>query len=614
MKMKHHPSFYITCILTSLTIILTLVFSHTNNFVSAESTNAAVSVSSVCAVTTTDNGNHIVNLIPGEDSEIVGISINVSCNDGDGYSLYAIGFSGDSYIDSNHTKLISAIGANYDIPTNTSGDNSYWAMKVTSSGTNAPIVDNSYNDYQVIPDVYTKISHLTTSTTGIANSSITIPTYKISVADNQAAGTYVGKVKYTLVHPNGATKLEIPTLHDSVVAEWETGGSRVQTNDANPDTGIQATITTDNSGVFKYNSAVFGIDSDAAKSDGTKDVIYYFRGILDETLGTYGSDGDGVAWPNYVVLSPAASRSDISTEDTCWRIVRTTASGGVKMIYNGKWTGSTCANATTNTASGPFNSSSSVNGYSSLNYRNIHAVGYTYNSRVNGITDASADTTIAKVFGSNDNYSINDSDSIVKQYLEKTWFTKIGDYENILEPSAGYCNDRTLYPDGQYALANQFSENISIAPYSSTTVYYFGAYARNITAAQSPTLACPRGVVDLYSATLASGNGQLDRPIALLTADEASFAGSGRGTAAQGSSYNVNSYLNSSTEFWLLSPQTRYSNTFAGELTLRNGYIYTRNLSNYLQMRPVISLVAGITPVGGNGTAASPWIINPPSS
>ncbi len=412
---------------------------------------------------------------------------------------------------------------------------------------------------------------------------------------------------------------EAELLWDKVVEEWAAGGSRVQTNDTDENTGIQATITTANSGVFKYNFATdaFGVDSDNTKPDGTKADIYYFRGILDSNLSgtsgnrSFGSMGDGVTWPNYVKLG-----------DTCWRIVRTTGSGGVKMIYNGLYSGGTtansCANATTD-AQLPSNSAFGVKGGSSQTSpgwtRNINRVGYTFNNDAS-IQDSTTSTSVDTVFGSNSNYSTtNTTDSAIKGAVEN-WFTSnISTYESILEPNAGYCNDRSAFSDaaGSSALS-------SIRPYASASaVMYFGALARNRNSAKAPTLGCPRGVVDLYTfktdndTNLNGGNGQLSKPVALLTADELSFAGSGGSKTTDGSAYHANSYLRSGSHFWLLSPFNRDSLGTAYESYLRsNGYLNGYEVSYVYGVRPAISLDHETAIESGDGTAVSPWVIAAP--
>ena len=148
------------------------------------------------------------------------------------------------------------------------------------------------------------------------------------------------------------------------------------------------------------------------------------------------------------------------------------------------------------------------------------------------------------------------------------------------------------------------------------TVYRYGAFARNWSTAQSPSLTCPRDVVDIYSTTTASGgNGQLSKPTALLTEDEASFVGSGHSTATNGSTYSRNSYLCSGSDFWLLSPNYRDSDGSSRGSTLgSDGRLGDRRLNASYGMRPAISLIHSTTVASGSGTATDPWIISPPEN
>ena len=407
-------------------------------------------------------------------------------------------------------------------------------------------------------------------------------------------------------------------LYDAVAAAWETEGSRVQTNNTDADTGIQAAITATNSGVFKYNSSVFGADSDVTKSDGTKADIYYYRGILDTTTGSYGSDGDNAAHPNTVLLDANSNGKD--TTDTCWRIVRTTGSGGVKMVYQGKWTGSTCANAGTaaRVANRTFNDG----------YKQIVSVGYTYNSTY--ATNNYKVDTVAKVFGSSSVPSYNNTRSNIKAYIEDTWYANnMTAYTSILEPSAGYCNDRTLNTSESWTSAMKESDKLVTYNTSSVQTYYFGAYPRNMSTTQPPSLNCgrkysqiDRNTVDLYHYNGINGAAggttvnYLKYPAALLTADEASFAGSGSRTASQGSAYHAKSYLRSGSDFWLLSPHSRLSGNYTcnfylgSEGYLRgNDYIY---VNDSLGVRPSISLTSGTAALSGSGTATDPWVVMAP--
>ena len=158
----------------------------------------SLNINTSCTLSTTGSGNYGATFNPGGSAEIIGSPISVLCNDIGGYSLYAVGFSGNNIV-SNNTKMLASNDNNNNISTGTSGSNSYWAMKATGSGASIPTIANSYDTYQVIPANYTLISHYDSFTTG---ASVTTATYKISMSRAQAADTYTGKVKYLLVNPH----------------------------------------------------------------------------------------------------------------------------------------------------------------------------------------------------------------------------------------------------------------------------------------------------------------------------------------------------------------------------------------------------------------------------
>ena len=437
-------------------------------------------------------------------------------------------------------------------------------------------------------------------------------TYNLNVTDNPTITIYALWQKipeYCDLHPAELyCKVAAMSKGTQTLAELQAVITTPTSSDPSTDTS--------NSGVYEYNASLFGTASDASNNY----KIYYYRGILDSNLdgtsSTYGSNGDGAYYPNYVKLG-----------NTCWRIVRTTGSGGVKMIYNGLYssgtTANSCANATTNaqvtTQAFGLKGNSSQSTYW---YRNINRVGYTFNNK-SSLQDSTTSTSVDTVFGSNSNYStINTANSNIKNYIENTWFTGsngISAYESILEPSAGYCNDRTAFSNtaGTTTLS-------TIPPYAtSSATMYFGAYARNQYANHKLSLTCPasRDTVDLYTTASASGgNKQLAKPVALLTADEAALAGSGRNTTTGGtaastysSNYSYSSYLRSGSDFWLLSPYYRYSNGVAYGFYLNSGGTPSFAVVSYTRgVRPAISLASGTTISSGSGTATDPWVITAP--
>ena len=144
------------------------------------------------------------------ETDIGTTTIKAYCNDTNGFSIYAIGYTGEEYgnntlVGTNNSSTIIATG------TAVSGDTSNWAMKLGAvSGTYTPTILNSFNNFHAVPDTYTQVAKYTSGTdvgTTMANangSSITT-TYASYISYTQAADTYVGKVKYTLVHPNDAS-------------------------------------------------------------------------------------------------------------------------------------------------------------------------------------------------------------------------------------------------------------------------------------------------------------------------------------------------------------------------------------------------------------------------
>ena len=676
-----------------------------------------------CSMSGTVTSAHTDTVTAVSYTEDIGVTdLKVTCNDFNGFSIYAVGFTDNT----EGTTTMRGASSNLAIPTGVyhEGDTtSSWAMKltkVTNPGGGDPditynpnilSITNGYSDYNVVPSSLTQVAEYKDSGDGSSATDQTLgahvqTTYAAYVSGSQAADTYTGQVKYVLVHPadfatgkysivynaNGgagtmASESNVPnyephiipastitppsgyvlagwcTVRDSsataqnpqttctgtsysdaipasevaanttlnLYAYWrrptlyETVAAMSkgkQTNDDDPNTGIQAAIgiptsadrtqDTSNSGVYEYDPSEFGTASDAENTS----TIYYYRGVLENAVGSYGSDGSAVTYPNYVILDANGTKD---TSDTCWRIVRTTGSGGVKMIYNGKWTGSTCANVQTNAQV----TTSAFNGGSATNKQMVR-VGYTYNSTY--ATDTAKSGTIAQIFGTNSTSSVNNTRSTIKEYIEDTWYaSNMTAYTRILEPSAGYCNDRTMNTTTGWT--TPLTEDSTIAATygaSGLQVYYFGAYIRNMNSAQKPSLTCAkysnvdRSTVDLYryngtnNAAGSTTANYLKYPAALLTTDELSFAGSGS-SASNGSPYHDNSFLRSGYSFWLLSPRNRSSDGIAREFYLAsNGRLYDFYVNNSRGVRPAISLKPGTTAASGTGIATDPWVVTAP--
>ena len=167
--------------------------------------------------------------------------------------------------------------------------------------------------------------------------------------------------------------------------------------DTNIDFGVAPTA--DTSGVYKLNS-----------TNSYTYPVYYYRGIV--------------------------SNNNIKFAGFCWKIVRTTDTGGVKIIYNGTPSNNSCNNTGTASQIGKsaFNS----------NYNDAKYVGYTYDTN---------------------------TDSTIKTYIDDWYSKNMTSYTNKLEDTI-WCNDR------------------SISSTSGSSIYY-GAYGRLVNSPYKQSIQLP---------------------------------------------------------------------------------------------------------------------------
>ncbi len=184
-------------------------------------TTTTVRVSQSCSMVGTTNTAHTATLANGTYSGtnypngIGQTTLKAFCNDNLGFAIYAIGYTNDEY---GNTKLHNnTLGSTYDINTgiytSSTTVNSTWSMKLTGvSGLYAPTVSDgtsgteNFTTWHVIPNDYTKVAYRNSGTdvdnSGSGVGSSITATYDAYVSATQPAGTYIGQVKYTLVHPS----------------------------------------------------------------------------------------------------------------------------------------------------------------------------------------------------------------------------------------------------------------------------------------------------------------------------------------------------------------------------------------------------------------------------
>ena len=264
----------------------------------------------------------------------------------------------------------------------------------------------------------------------------------------------------------------------------------------------------------------------------------------------------GNATDNWVKFGKNASNQDLY-----WRIIRTNSDGSVRLLYHG--TSTTTTDAYIGTSA--FNSS----------YDNIAYVSYMYGS-LGSISSARENTNNSTIKTTIDNWYISN--------LEAKGYTK------YLSTTAVYCNDRSISSDS----------------------INFGAFTR-LGTNKTPSYDCA-ATEDKFTVDTSTGNGKLTYPIALMTADEVSFAGGLYG-ANTPTWYYYNSVNGSSTGskfWWLLSPldsSTSGSSMFIVRGSSNPGRLNYNYVNSNNGVRPALSLKSCVKYSSGDGSASDPYTI-----
>ncbi len=208
-----------------LLVVCSVILSHLPFHSSAASSgtdNLTISISSACTLSSVVDSEHSTNTNVGTYTSDIGkTTITTLCNDGNGYSVYAVGYSNN---EEGNNKLINSERPEYSIDTGlaTSGLASQWAMKLNNipddPSPTPPTIESDYNNiYGIVPPYWTKVAGRASGTTDMAQGSSFTTTYAVYTSSSQYAGTYQGQVKYLLTHPS----YEKPPYYMQDVAYWK---------------------------------------------------------------------------------------------------------------------------------------------------------------------------------------------------------------------------------------------------------------------------------------------------------------------------------------------------------------------------------------------------------
>ena len=251
-----------------------------------------------------------------------------------------------------------------------------------------------------------------------------------------------------------------------------------------------------------------------------------------------------------------------------WRIIRTNSDGSIRLLYHG--TSPETQNAYIGDSEIAFNE----------NYNDSMYVGYKYGTS-----------------GSLENNRSNTNDSTIKKTIDAWYKDNLVNYTKYLSTSAVYCNDRELGSGTYSATGDKF--------------YYVG-YTR-LGANKNPSYNCTNEY-DAFSVN--NTKAQLTYPIALMTADEISYAG-GVWIKNAATWYYLNSkgsasIKNGQNEWWLLSAASwdtdKSSVVFKVSSSQdRKAQFGAQSVQYKLHVRPVISLKKDLLYKSGDGSATSPY-------
>ena len=386
-------------------------------------------------------------------------------------------------------------------------------------------------------------------------------------------------------------------------------------------------------------------------SNATLDTNINFSKISSDTngKGIYVRNGtEDDANPIYYYRG-AVGDNNVLFANFCWKIVRTTETGGIKLIYSGTPNNGTCNNTGDNVAisSVAFNTSFISPTYVGYKYGTVynHAsktlsdsnlygtdvtyangtytltstqTGYSQGLSTHHYTCFNSTGTCTKVYyifcvESTKGYYItlasgkkasealsemldnNTTDSTIKTAIDNWYSTNMTSYTNKLEDTV-WCNDRSIYITGGWN-PNGGSTSGGWTSYS----LVFSRY-KNLQNA-SPNLTCSRNL-DKFTTSTENGNGELTYPVGLLTVDEIMLAG--------GKDYisNTSYYLYTGTEYWTLTSRAFISDGSREYYISADGTISHSYVRSVLGVRPTISLKPENIISSGNGTAENPYVIS----
>ncbi len=582
------------------------------------------------------------------------------------------------YVDTSYFNLnnITNISASYGKTTIEDGK-VIWDLSGIKSGSDAELtIDiNLNNDLIGVGGVYpthtkTDVTYeigTTKTTESMTKTTVLKDNYTVTYEENAPSGCTVTNIpssRNNFVHDKVQMESSVPVCKGYQFKNWEIITPDVEK--VNDDTFIMPEKDVTLRAIWKKLSVTKSMDGTiyqvpalydliASKSIGLDTNINFNESPTSSDSGIYTKKGtENDKYPIHYYRG-IIDNNNVKFAGFCWKMVRTTNTGGVKLIYNGEYDETNkCNNTGENTQIGTsaFNDGTTLSELSymygekftygtctsTLKNSNKFKYGndvtwdgtrYTLVDTFSGVWSSNR-TELAKkyhytcnstsyscttvryilTFDDNSKYSYltlssgknieaakessfaSTNSSTLKQTIDSWYEANMTPYAEKLEDTI-YCNDKSLASGSLIVEKDEDALNNNII---------FSSYNR-IYNSYEPTVECQNSTRDGFTVSTASGgNGALTYPIGLLTVDEAMLAG---GRKDSSSSY----YLYTGQKYGLLSPYTSGLSNPTIFAVYPYGSLNYEPISNSIGVRPSISLAPGIIAATGDGTVNSPYII-----
>ena len=351
---KTNPAFVALGSLITITLSTALCLSVSTTSASIEVVDQTSITVPIACTMTGEGTSHTATLDPGTYSGATGseyengigkTTLTAICNDDNGFSIYAIGYTGNQYEGENHTKLVGQ-STNSTISTKAyaSGDTaSNWSMKLTKitdpaesyNPQNLTIQSNaegSFETWHSIPNTNTKVAEYHANT-GSSTTDATLgvkleTTYAAYISSSQPADTYVGQVKYTMVHPYTEEPPLRPQITPSGKICYYPNGSNVDGTMGCQNVASSVTLLASNFSRTGYGFAGWSNKFDYATNPNQEGIKFYGPNeTISLNYADYAGEGKGLSLYAVWIKSQGSIQNTSKVSEACNRLITAPTDG-----------------------------------------------------------------------------------------------------------------------------------------------------------------------------------------------------------------------------------------------------------------------------------------------